>query len=201
MDVNAHIRNKFRIKGLTLLPLTGWSNSTREDLPELFNELGYKVGAEIGVQWGGFSESILQKMPGVTLYCVDPWAPWPGGSVSQTRQDRIYKRAVGVLSQYKGVSVRFVKKKSMDALVDFQDNSLDFVYIDGLHDFDNVMMDIIGWSNKVKSGGIVSGHDFIYLHNNGIIPAAEGYTKGHNINQWYITQEYNPAPSFFWVKP
>ena len=88
----------------------------------------------------------------------------------------------------------------MDALGDFKDRSLDFVYIDGLHDFDNVMMDLIGWNRKVRSGGIISGHDYIPLHAGGIIPAVRAFTEGHCITEWYITQEYTPAPSFFWVK-
>ena len=198
MDINAYIKNKFRIKGITLLPFTGWLESSREHLAELFCELGYKVGAEIGVRWGGYSESLLQKNPGLKLYCIDSWAPYPGGRPSQERQERIYRRAARVLSTY-GATI--IRKTSMDALGDIPDGSLDFVYIDAMHDFDNVMMDIIGWSHKVRSGGIVSGHDFIHLHGGGIIPAVEGYVRGHNITQWYITQDYTPAPSFFWVKP
>lgn len=199
MDVNAHIRNKFRIKGLTLLPLTGWLISNRGHIAELFFELGYKIGAEIGVRWGEYSELILQKNPGVKLYCIDSWAPYPGGRPNQERQDRIFRRAERVLSQYKGAIL--LRKTSMDALADIQDGSLDFVYIDAMHDFDNVMMDIICWSKKVRSGGIVSGHDFLHLHGGGIIPAVRGYVEGHNITQWYITQDYAPGPSFFWVKP
>ena len=200
MDADAHIRSRLRIKWNEVLPYTGWSLSTRENLPEIFNELGFKVGAEIGVQWGGFSQSILDKIPGVTLYCIDVWAPFPGGRPNQERQDRIYRRAVAVLSQYKGVAVHFIRKASMDALVDIPDNSLDFVYIDAAHDFDNVMMDIIGWSRKVRIGGIVSGHDFIHLHAAGIIPAVMAYVEGHNITQWYLTSGDYPTPSFFWVK-
>ena len=200
MDVDAHIRSKLRVKWNELLPYTGWARITREQLPEIWNELGYKVGAEIGVQWGGFSQSILEKIPGVTLCCIDIWGPFPGGRPSQERQDRIYRRAVAVLSQYKGVTVRFIRKTSMDALADIEDGSLDFVYIDAAHDFDNVMMDIIGWSKKVKIGGIVSGHDYIHLHAGGIIPAVRGYVEGHCITQWYLTSGDYPTPSFFWVK-
>ncbi len=87
----------------------------------------------------------------------------------------------------------------MDAVRDFPDKSLDYVYIDGLHDFDNVMMDIIHWTRKVKSGGIVSGHDFAVAHNDGIIQAVEAYTRAHNIQTWYITHEDYP-PSFCWVR-
>jgi len=198
MDVNAYIKNKFRVKGMTTLPLTGWLNSTREHLAELFCELGYKVGAEIGVRWGGYSESLLQKNPGLKLYCIDSWAPYPGGRPSQERQDRIFRRAERVLSQYKGV--HFIKKESMEALADIPDNSLDFVYIDAMHDYCSVTLDLIGWYKKVRPGGIISGHDYIHLHGCGVIPAVNGFVQGMNITNWYLTQDYTPAPSWFFVK-
>ncbi len=196
MDVNRHIRRKFRVKGQETLPFTGWLDSTREHLAELFCELGYKVGAEVGVQKGVNALMILQKNPGLKLFCIDPWEPY--GRMGQFRQDRNFKHTKDRLRPYNAI---YIRKKSMDALADIPDSSLDFVYIDGLHDFDNVMMDIIGWSKKVRSGGIVSGHDYINLHGCGIIPAVNAYIQGHTIFQWFITRDYTPAPSFFWVKP
>ena len=49
----------------------------------------------------------------------------------------------------------------MDAVKTFEDNSLDFVYIDGNHDFLNVAQDIHYWFKKVRPGGILSGHDYV----------------------------------------
>ena len=48
----------------------------------------------------------------------------------------------------------------MDALDDFEDNSLDFVYIDGNHTLPFIAMDIFGWEQKIRKGGIISGHDY-----------------------------------------
>lgn len=192
--LNRHIRWKWRVKGNETLPFTGWHPATREDIPDLFRDFGYKIGAEVGVQVGTYSKIILDKNPGLKLYCVDSWAPY--SRTSQERQDMRFRRAQRTLSGY---DVTFIKKKSMDALVEIPDGHLDFVYIDAMHDFDNVMMDIIGWSNKVRSGGIISGHDYTTLHNCGVIPAVNAYIAGHNITQWYVTQEY--LSSFLWVKP
>lgn len=38
--------------------------------------------------------------------------------------------------------------------------SLDFVFIDGSHDFGNVLNDIRSWAPKIKMGGTLAGHDF-----------------------------------------
>ena len=48
----------------------------------------------------------------------------------------------------------------MDAIQNFADNSLDFVYIDGDRTFKFKAIDICEWIGKVRSGGIVSSHDF-----------------------------------------
>jgi len=41
------------------------------------------------------------------------------------------------------------------------DNSIDFVYIDGDHSYEGVMLDIDKWKNKVKNGGFIGGHDYV----------------------------------------
>lgn len=53
-----------------------------------------------------------------------------------------------------------IRMTSLEAASLYQDNSLDFVFIDAAHDYENVLNDILAWSAKVKSGGIISGHDF-----------------------------------------
>ena len=42
----------------------------------------------------------------------------------------------------------------------FEDGSLDFIYIDGLHDYESVKADIAGFYPKLKVGGIIAGHDY-----------------------------------------
>ena len=53
-----------------------------------------------------------------------------------------------------------IRKKSMEAVNDFPDRSLDAVYIDAEHDEDSVREDIKAWRKKIKFGGVLSGHDF-----------------------------------------
>src|SRR3990167_907724 len=54
-----------------------------------------------------------------------------------------------------------IKKSSVEAAKDFQDGSLDAVYIDAAHDEDSVREDIRTWRAKIKPGGILSGHDYV----------------------------------------
>ena len=101
-----------------------------------------------------------------------------------------------------GDRVEYIRKPSLEGARDVADGSLDFVYIDGLHDFDSVMGDILAWAPKVRPGGMISGHDYCHIHRYGVIPAVDAYTRAHNIFLWYITFERTApqAYSYFWVK-
>ena len=43
----------------------------------------------------------------------------------------------------------------------YKDNSIDFVFIDGGHEYEQVYADIIAWLPKLKIGGYISGHDYL----------------------------------------
>src|SRR5258706_9083914 len=122
---------------------------SREDLPELFEELGFNVGAEIGVESGMFSYSILSKTPGLRmLYSIDAWKAYRGyrDHTSQEKLDRFYKETQEKLKPFVDANRCLIwKKSSAEAVKEFPDNSLDFVYIDANHAFYNVAFDIHHW--------------------------------------------------------
>lgn len=103
----------------------------------------------------------------------------------------------------------------MEAVKDFTDNSLDFVYIDGNHQLQYVIEDITQWSKKLKVGGIISGHDYIYTNPRTaagichVIYGVNAYTKAYNIKDWYLLgrkenidgEKRDKWRSWMWVKP
>lgn len=129
-------------------------DKNRKDLAQLFKG----IGAEIGVERAVFSQHIAKTS--TKLYCVDAWKAYPGfrEHVSQTEQDTFFVQAQ---ERMKDFNCEFIRKFSQDAVKDFQDESLDFVYIDANHSYENTRDDIREWSKKVKKGGIVSGHDYV----------------------------------------
>lgn len=189
---------------------------TRDDLTRLFAELGFQTGAEIGVEWGRFSESICRNNPGLRrLFCIDPWKQYELYQTPQETVDNYYAQAQKMLEPY---PCWFIRTTSIEAVKLFKDETLDFVYIDGAHDYDNVLHDLAEWSNKVRSGGIVAGHDYkkykstnAYSSAWGVIEAVNDYTFVEGINPWFIfgTKEsegpdgpyYKCPKSFMWVKP
>ena len=171
----------------------------RSHLSELYHELAFKVGAEIGVAEGFHSREICQKVPPVKLYCVDLWDTYYRGTTklkNRAMQDDAYTQAVENLSPYDTELLRF---PSDEAYKQFADNSLDFVYIDGDHSFDYVMLDLIYWSRKVRPGGIVSGHDAYRFRGAGVVDAVSVYTHCHAISEYFLCDEREI--SFFWAKP
>jgi predicted O-methyltransferase YrrM len=83
-------------------------------------------------------------------------------------------------------------------LKDFEDESLDFIFIDGDHRFDAIMMDIICWVPKIRKNGIIIIHDYYATGFYGVRQAVDAYTQCHNINPWFTTKEFEPTA--FWVK-
>src|SRR3989344_4840255 len=105
---------------------------SRDDLPGFFKEMGFKVGAEIGVYKGEFSEKLAKA--GLKLYAIDPWKEYKGYNMpkSQERLNSQYEQTKSVLAPFP--DCRIIRKTSMEAVEDFEDGSLDFVYIDGNHE-------------------------------------------------------------------
>jgi hypothetical protein len=114
----------------------------------------------------------------------------------QEKQDGIYQECVDNLSNF---NVTIIRKTSMEAVKEIGLDSLDFVYIDGDHSFDFIMEDIIYWSRRIRSGGIVACHDYHHGHNVEVVFAVDAYTKAHHIDPWYVTKESQPTA--YWVKP
>ena len=168
----------------------------RGGLIKLLGKAGMKKGAEIGVAYGKFSAHICKYIPEIELICVDPWETYllNPRATNQRSHDENYARAQETL---KGHNVKFLKMKSLQASALVEDEYLDFVYIDGNHKFDYVMLDLILWSRKVRKGGIISGHDYYNFRRAEVVPAVDAYVKAHKIKKWFLTDE--KTPSFFWV--
>jgi hypothetical protein len=176
---------------------------SRSVLLEFFAEMGFKKGAEIGVWEGAYSSEMCKTIPDLELICVDPWKVYSEifrGSRKQMR--RRYEKCVAALAPY---NATIMNMTSLEAAKIIPDESLDFVYIDAAHDFDNVIQDIIAWNKKVKIGGIVSGHDYghNFLYGYGVIPAVQAYTSAHGIFPYYVTspqRKHLTIESWLWVK-
>jgi predicted O-methyltransferase YrrM/glycosyltransferase involved in cell wall biosynthesis len=161
----------------------------RVDVSRIIGLMGLRKGAEVGVAGGVHSEVMLQNIPDCELLCVDSW------DTSWSR-----KLEGGARARLAPYNATIVKAHSVEAALQVPDGSLDFVYIDAAHDFDNVLLDLILWSRKVKQGGVVAGHDYDRPHKRGVVPAVDAYTKQHGIAEWFLTDQERET-SFMWLRP
>jgi hypothetical protein len=53
----------------------------------------------------------------------------------------------------------FIKSDTSRASHIFDDNSVDFIFIDADHSYDGFKRDVLSWWNKCKIGGLFAGHD------------------------------------------
>lgn len=170
----------------------------RKELAQYFAQLGFKEGAEIGVLGGGYASVLCQAMPGLKLYCIDKWG------LNERRYKeyhlRKYEEAKIRLAPY---NCELIRKFSMDAVNDFEDYTLDFVYIDADHHYQNTLNDIREWAKKVKRGGVVSGHD--YSNNNEVVGAVDDYVRSMGY-KLFVTDSSNDGrkddrqPSWYFRK-
>ena len=123
-----------------------------DQMPALIKALS--VGAEnatfveIGTWTEDFSETLLKYTKCKKLYCVDPYRhfenneyPDSMNTLTQASFDMVFANTKLRLSKY-GYRVEFICELSTDAAQKIADESVDFAYIDGNHDFAYVDADI-----------------------------------------------------------
>jgi predicted O-methyltransferase YrrM len=168
------------------------SLKNRVELAAHFNALGFKVGAEVGVFAGYYSEVLCRAIPGLKLYCVDSWVPYHKyrDHKFESSFKKAYDSTVERLAPYDHT---IIKKFSMEAVKDFEDESLDFVYIDGNHSYEHVRDDVREWAKKVRKGGIVAGDDYYVMRsgNVGVIKAVDEYAAEHGVDLHIIPEDKN----------
>ncbi len=183
------------------------------DLARLFADLKFKLGVEVGVDKGFYSEFLMKTISNLKLYGVDPWktSAFEKGNpynVVQKYYDDRYNDTKKRMSPF-GSNYKIIKKFSMDALKDFEDKSLDFVYIDANHDFVNFAQDLHFWYKKVRPGGIISGHDYAYYSHskfNHVKRCLIAYAREYRLIPVFATVQGHELkrdkyPSWFYVKP
>lgn len=117
------------------------------------------VGAEVGVFEGEHAKSLFDIGKVKKLYLIDPYKEYNQCNSYQSQRESDLAKG-NALTKLKDENVKFIYKKSDDAIDDIP-NNLDFVYLDGLHNYESVKKDIENYWKKIKIGGIIGGHDII----------------------------------------
>jgi len=125
----------------------------RQDLGELLTELQlFGYGVELGVASGWFSDIILRTSKLKLLFSIDKW--------DDHHDHGEYRSAVNLLKPHEERSV-VLKMSFIEAVSLFQDQTFDFIYIDGYAQNGQDNGETLStWWPKLKTGGVFSGHDY-----------------------------------------
>lgn len=203
--IGPHKGNPHRLKGLV-----------REDIYKLFVELGYTTGVEVGIEKGKNAQTMFEIIPNLKLFGIDPYKQHPHASyvyhakLRHWNDDYLKNCKNQCLKRMNGRNFTLLQGFSENMANKLEDNSVDFVYIDADHSYDMVMLDIIKWQRKVRKGGIISGHDYLYDSDRRgrrakVMKAIDDYADVHGI-KFYTTDENHGKlkgdiyPSWFWLK-
>lgn len=173
------------------------------DFQDFYTEMAkkdFKVYVELGT-WKGYSVSYLAqqilesgkedfKIYGVDLF-EDTTIHLKNDTSHLSEQiPYIYQIYSEVLTR-KGVRdyVEDIKGVSWEVSKNFEDSSVDFVFIDADHRYESVKKDIETWWPKIKKGGIISGHD--YFNPSGVKKAVDELLPERTFSKdrvWYMVK-------------
>jgi hypothetical protein len=166
------------------------------DRDELLRQLPTgAVCAEIGVDQGEFTESILRATQPRELHLVDNWG--------SERYDE--SKFESVRSKFAEASARgqvhIHRRLSLDAVRDFSDEQFDWIYIDTTHAYELTANELRAYAPKVRRGGIIAGHDYVMGNwingfRYGVVEAVHEFCVNEGWELIYLTVEQVENQSF-----
>jgi len=117
-----------------------------------------EVGSWKGKSSAFMAVEIANSKKNIEFYCIDTWE----GSLEHQHNKEleklydIFTNNMQPLQKY----YKDFRMSSLEAVHRFKDQSLDFVFIDASHEYEDVKKDIEAWLPKIKAGGILAGHDY-----------------------------------------
>ncbi len=114
---------------------------------------------EVGSFTGESTEAFALSGKFKQITAVDAWSN-DVKSEAFVHCDMALAEQLFILRTYKYKIIRRMRSPSILASHQFPDHSIDFVYIDADHEYNNVSDDISHWLPKVRQSGYIGGHDF-----------------------------------------
>lgn len=133
-------------------------------LPSLIKDRGYKSGIEIGVLFGGHSEAMLKNQCLQFLVGIDPYRLYEQpiyGLETQEDFDLVYSYAMRRLDTSRYWHLRMTSDEAYPKLKNIG-YLFDFVFIDGLHTYDQVKKDLYNYGSLIRKGGVIACHDYAH---------------------------------------
>ena len=120
--------------------------------------------AELGVYKGDFAATLLDACPSIEQYLmIDPWRNLSDWNKPANKDDdtveAFYKETMEK-TDFAKEKINVLRGKTTEVVGEIENDSLDFIYIDGDHTLKGISIDLINIWSKVKSNGFIGGDDF-----------------------------------------
>ena len=128
---------------------------------EYFKGKTFDLVVELGTRFGESTISLNSNSIIKRLVTIDPYLryeDYKGDGGWNTATDETYERTKRLLSSFSNIEM--VRAMSSDAVDIFEDNSIDFIFVDGNHTYQYILEDLELYYPKVKSGGTLCGDDY-----------------------------------------
>jgi hypothetical protein len=170
----SEIGNENKVPPIILKRLFGWNQTIlkpnhisisawSEHAPFALWLIGYKrpkvlveLGSHTGFSYFSFCQAVVDHGLGTQCYCVDTWQ---GEDHAGHYDNSIFETFSEYHDKYFSVFSRKIRKTFDEASVEFSNDSIDLLHIDGLHSYEAVKRDYDTWLPKVKDGGVILFHD------------------------------------------
>lgn len=156
------------------------SDRMREHIREL-NSRGSKLKvAEIGVLKGKHARTLQNQLSIKKMYLIDPYDAYPDYDEEKSSEEKLGRAknaARNKLQEFENLV--WIEQYSQDA-VEQVECPLDYVYVDGNHEYQYVKKDIEEYYRLLKPGGIIAGHDFSGSWP-GVVEAVTEFAKEENV--------------------
>lgn len=146
----------------------GWFNyeSLYKDMVNKFpsGSRFVEVGSWLGRSACYLGVEIVNSGKDIKLDCVDLWY---AKDIPELKDEEVvakgtlYKDFLRNIEPLKDV-ITPIRMTSAEAVDTYEDNSLDFVFVDADHTKEGISFDVPNWYKKVKVGGVLAGHDYDY---------------------------------------
>lgn len=151
--------------------------------------------AEIGVDSGEFSRNIINSCHPHKLHLIDAWH-------TERYNDELFSRVETAFSkEIQAGKVEINRGISVDVADYFQDEYFDWIYIDTSHDYITTKAELEKFSRKMKSNGIISGHDYSMgnwakMFKYGVIEAVHEFCVNYGWELIFLTVDFTENQSF-----
>lgn len=125
---------------------------------KLVTDRGYKNIVEVGTAYGGNAYHLLSGVKVDKLICIDPYIFYPAmpGFAFQKEYDTLHQFASNRLAPWPQAEIwRMTSKEALPQLA-----PTDIVFLDGSHEYDDVLWECENYSNIISTNGVLAGHDY-----------------------------------------